>query len=144
VLVVSEAAGGPSGTSAVSSYEVDGRTAEVLSGSVPNNQKAACWLTITRDGHWAFVANAASGDVSSYAIDPEGKLTLVAGAAGLLPSGGKPLDMALTQGNGFLYVLDAANHTIVAFSVGRNDGSLESLGARATGLPASAVGIAAR
>jgi 6-phosphogluconolactonase (cycloisomerase 2 family) len=143
VLVVSEAAGGPSGTSAVSSYQVDDPTAEVVSASIPDFQRAACWLTVTRDGHLAFVANAASGDISIYAIDHRGRLTLVAGAAGVLPSGGKPLDLALTRGDQILYALDAGNHTIVAFALG-NDATLDPLGARATGLPAHAVGIAAR
>ncbi len=143
MLVVSEAGGGPGGTSAVSSYDVDGATAEVLSASVPDGQRAACWLAVTRDGHQAFVANAASGDLSSYAIDRRGALTLVAGAAGVLPAGGKPLDLALTGDDRFVYDLDAGNHTLVAFAR-HPDGTLDPLGALATGLPAHAVGIAAR
>jgi len=142
-LVVSEAGGGPSGTSAVSSYDVDRATGELISGSVPDFQRAACWLVVTRDGHQALVANAASGDVSSYAIDREGRLALVAGAAGQLPPGGKPLDLALARGDRLLYVLDAGNHGVVAFRRS-GDGALVPLGTRATGLPANAVGIAAR
>ena len=143
VLVVSEAGGGPGGTSAVSSYDVDERTAEVVSASVPDGQHAACWLVVTRDGHRAFVANAGSGDISSYALDRRGALTLLAGAAGVLPSGGKPLDVALTRDERFLYDLDAGNHTLVAFAR-RPDGALDALGPQATGLPAQAVGIAVR
>ncbi len=143
VLVASEAGGGPGGTSAVSSYDVDGSTAEVVSGSVPNGQHAACWLTLTRDGHQAFVANAGSGDISAYALDRRGALTLLSGAAGVLPSGGKPLDVALTGDERLLYDLDAGNHTLVAFAR-RPDGALDPLGPQATGLPAVAVGIAVR
>ncbi len=143
VLVASEAGGGPGGTSAVSSYDVDGQTAEVVSGSVPNGQRAACWLILTRDGHTAFVANAGSGDVSAYAVDRRGALTLLSGAAGVLPSGGKPLDLALTGDERFLYDLDAGNHALVAFAR-HPDGALEPLGTQATGLPAPAVGLAVR
>jgi 6-phosphogluconolactonase len=143
VLVVSEAGGGPSGTSAVSSYSVDQQGVDLVSASVPDFQRAACWLVVARDGHLAFVANAASGDVSTYAIDRRGELALIDGAAGVLPAGGKPLDLALTRGDQLLYALDAGNHGIVAFTVNR-DGTLESLGARAAGLPPIAVGIAAR
>ncbi len=143
VLVVSEAHGGAGGTSAVSSYDVDGETAEVVSASVPDGQRAACWLTLTRDGHQALVANAASGDVSSYALDRHGALTLQAGAAGVLPPGGKPLDLALTGDERFLYDLDAGNHAVVAFAR-RPDGTLDALGAQASGLPPAAVGLAAR
>jgi 6-phosphogluconolactonase (cycloisomerase 2 family) len=143
VLVVSEAGGGAGGTSAVSSYDVDGQTAEVVSASVPNGQRAACWLTVTRDGHQAFVANAGSGDVSTYTLDRRGALTLRSGAGGVLPSGGKPLDLALTIDDRFLYDLDAGNHSLVAFAR-RPDGTLDALGPQASGLPTAAVGIAAR
>jgi len=143
VLVVSEAGGGPDGTSAVSSYDLEGREAEVVSGSVPDGQQAACWLTVNRSGHQAFVANAASGDISAYSLDRRGVLSLLAGAAGVLPSGGKPLDLALTGDERFLYGLDAGNHTLVAFAH-RPDGTLDLLGAEATGLPLQAVGIAVR
>lgn len=141
VLVVSEAGGGAGGTSAVSTYRVDEGEAALVSASVPNFQRAACWLVVTRDGRRAFVANAASGDISTYALDRRGHLDLVEGAAGVFPAGGKPLDLALTRGERFLYALDAGNHGIVAFAVG-SDGSLSALGTRASGLPASAVGIA--
>jgi len=143
VLVVSEAGGGPGGTSAVSSYDLDGQTAEVVSGSVPDGQRAACWLTVTRNGHQAFVANAASGDISTYALDRRGVLTLMAGAAGVLPQGGKPLDLALTSDERFVYDLDVGNHTLVAFAR-HPDGTLHPLGEQADGLPTQAVGIAAR
>jgi len=143
VLVVSEAAGGPAGTSAVSSYDVDGQDATLVSGSVPDEQRAACWLVVTANGRLAFVANAASGDISSYSIGPWGELSLLAGSAGALPSGGKPLDLALAGGDRILYVLDAGNHGIVGFA-SRGDGTLDPMGALADGLPASAVGLAAR
>jgi 6-phosphogluconolactonase (cycloisomerase 2 family) len=143
VLVVSEAGGGPGGTSAVSTYDVDGQTAEVVSGSVPDGQRAACWLTVTRNGHQAFVANAASGDISAYALDRRGDLMLLAGAAGVLPSGGKPLDVALTGDERYVFDLDAGNHTLVAFAR-HPDGTLDPLGAEVTGLPPQAVGIAVR
>jgi 6-phosphogluconolactonase (cycloisomerase 2 family) len=142
VLVVSEAGGGPSGTSAVSSYALDHGALEVVSPSIPNYQRAACWLVVTRDGRFAYVANTASGDLSSYRIDRHGALTVAAEVAGTLP-GGKPLDLALASRDHFLFALDAGNHAIAAFARGE-DGGLVALGNVATGLPASAVGLAAR
>lgn len=94
------------------------------------------------DGRFAYVANAASGDVSAYRIDGHGALTVAAEMAGTLP-GGKPLDLALAGGDVLLYALDAGNHAIAAFARAP-DGGLVSLDAVATGLPASAVGLAAR
>lgn len=143
ILVVAEAAGGPSGTSAVSTYDVDLHGTELVSGSVPDNQRAACWLVTTHDEQLAFVANAASATISTYTIDRKGTLLLAAGAAGILPSGGKPLDEALAEGDRLLYALDAGNHGIVAFQ-SEGDGTLTPIGEVASGLPASAVGLAAR
>lgn len=143
LLVVSEAGGGPGGTSAVSSYDVDGPTAEVVSGSVPDGQRAACWLVVTRDGRQAFVANTGSGDISAYGLDRHGALTLLAAAAGTFPSGGRPLDLALTGDERILYTVDAGDHALVAFAR-RPDGTLDPLGPQATGLPTQAVGLAAR
>jgi 6-phosphogluconolactonase (cycloisomerase 2 family) len=140
-IVVSEAGGGPSRTSAVSSYALDDGTAEVVSSSVPDYQRAACWLVVTRDGRFAYVANAASGDLSAYRVDRHGALTVAAEVAGTLP-GGKPLDISLA-GDRFLYAIDAGNHGIAGFTVNR-DGTLGSLGLLADGLPTTAVGIAAR
>jgi 6-phosphogluconolactonase len=144
VLVVSEAGGGPSGTSAVSSYAVDGTSAEVVSASVPDFQRASCWVVITRNGRHAYVANAGSGNISAYRIDPQGALTLPTGAeaAATLP-GGKPLDLALSRGDGFLYAVDANNHAIAAFVVG-DDGALTPFASDASGLPVSAVGLVAK
>ena len=143
-LVVSEAGGGPSGTSAVSSYAVDGTTLEVVSPSVPDFQRAACWVVITRNGRHAFVANAGSGDISAYQIDPHGALTLPPGAeAAVTLPGGKPLDLALSGGDGFLYALDTTNHAIAGFAVG-DDGGLTPFTSTANGLPASAVGLVAK
>jgi 6-phosphogluconolactonase len=144
ILVVSEAGGGPSGTSAVSSYAVDGTSAEVVSASVPDFQRASCWVVITRNGRHAYVANAGSGDVSAYRIDAQGALALPAGAeaAATLP-GGKPLDLALSRGDGVLYAVDAGNHAIAGFVVG-DDGALTPFASGASGLPASAVGLAAK
>ncbi len=140
-LLVSEAQDGP-GTSSASSYRVDDGALELVSASVPDGRTAACWLVATRDGRHAFVANAGSGSISSYGVDGRGRLALLAADAALLP-GGKPLDLAFAAADRFLYALDAANHAIAPFRV-RGDGSLDALPPQAGGLPAHAVGLAAR
>ena len=88
------------------------------------------------------MANAASGTLSSYFIDRRGALTLRDGAAGVIP-GGKPLDIALSVGSRFLYVIDPNHQAIQVFTVG-GDGSLSPAGQAASGLPPQAVGLAAR
>jgi len=134
-LYVSEAP-----TSSASSYEVasDG-TIELISGSVPNGQGAACWLVVTGDGRFAYPANAATDNVSSYAIGADGLLTLANGVAGTTGDG--PVDMDLSDGDGFLYVLNRVGGSISAFAANA-DGSLTAV-AGAGGVGTTGNGIAA-
>ncbi len=141
-VIVSEAQGGQAGASSASSYLLDDGALEPISASVADGQTAACWLVATRSGRLAFTANAASADLSAYRVDARGDLALLAGDAASIP-GGTPLDLALAAGDRFLSALDAGNHAIAAFAVGA-DGSLAALPAQASGLPAHAVGLAAR
>lgn len=121
VLVFSEAASIPAGSSSASSYTLthDGAVATV-SGSVSTTQGAACWLVATQNGRWAYTANAASGTLSLFAIAADtGALTLMqAVAAGGLAH---PIDMALTDNDHMLYVLAAGS--IVGYRVAP-DGTL--------------------
>ena len=140
VAVVSDAAGGPSGTSALSSYEVDeDGNLEVITPALGDTQKAACWVVVTRNGRFAYTSNTASDTISSYTISEEGDLALMNVTAA---SGNIPLDMALSRNGRFLYARNAGNSAVTGFRVEAN-GSLTPV-TRAAGLPAGAAGIAAR
>ena len=143
LLVVSEAFGGTEGASALSSYELDDDSAlQLNSASVPDQQSAACWVAITGNGRIAFTSNTGSGSISSYRINRCGRMALLDSVAGDTGAGSAPTDMALSRGSRFLYVLDSGTGAISAFRVAR-DGALEPL-TGASGLPTSAVGLAAR
>jgi 6-phosphogluconolactonase (cycloisomerase 2 family) len=137
VLAVSEAGGG-----SASSYNLDDGALTLVSEQVSDGQRAPCWLVTTRNNRRAFVANAGSGTISTYLIDSRGALTLHDPTGGVVP-GGKPLDMALSAGDRFLFVIDT-NHAAIQLFTLEEDGSLTSLGATASGLPPHAVGLAAR
>jgi len=140
VAVVSDAAGGPSGTSALSSYEVDENgNLEVITPALGDTQKAACWVVVTRNGRFAYTSNTASSTISTYTISDEGDLTLMNVTAA---SGNIPLDMALSRNGRFLYARNAGNSAVTGFRVEAN-GSLTPV-TSAAGLPAGAAGIAAR
>jgi 6-phosphogluconolactonase len=138
-VIVSDAFGGAPGASALSSYEVgqDGGLSTVTP-LAPNGQTAACWVVIAKNGRFAYTTNTGSANVSSYAIGHDGAITLLQAAAGA--TGGSPTDAAIASH--FLYTLDAAGHDISAFTTGA-DGALTHIPGIA-GLPASAVGLAAR
>jgi 6-phosphogluconolactonase len=140
----SEAFGGAPGASTVSSYAVDPSTGklQVISASVPTLQTAACWLSVTRNGSYAYTSNTGSGNVTGYSIDKSGSLSLLnaSGVSGV--TGGSTIDSAIV-GNKFFYVLthDATENRIYGFEI-EGDGSLEPLGS-VGGLPTSTVGLAA-
>jgi 6-phosphogluconolactonase (cycloisomerase 2 family) len=135
-IVVSEAA-----TTSASSYAVTRDGIELLSGPISDTQAAPCWVVVSRDDRHAYVANAGSASISSYAVGRSGEIALENARAGVLDEGARPLDMALDARGHYLYVLDRGNLEVASFAVAR-DGSLEPLEV-AGELTAFATGLAA-
>jgi 6-phosphogluconolactonase (cycloisomerase 2 family) len=140
-LIVSEAAGGAANASSASSYDVAQDDFASISAAVPTQQTAACWAVATKNGKYAYTANAGSGSLSLYGVGRDGGLTLLRSAAGSTGAGSHPSDMALSNNSRFLYALANVTQSIGAFEV-RADGSLSAVNG-ASGLPATAVGLAA-
>jgi 6-phosphogluconolactonase len=134
--IVSEAASG-----AVSSYEINEAGFSVISPSVVNTQRAACWIAISNNGKYAYTTNAASGSISSYQIAEDGSLSLLNPTAGITGAGSSPVDMAFGNNGQTLYALANGTHTISIFQMNA-DGSLASDGA--VTVPEGVVGLAAR
>ena len=144
-VFVSEAFGGAPNASAVSSYRL-GRDGflEVLSPSVPTHQTAACWVVVTEDGRFAYTTNTGSGSISGYAIDDDGRLSLLNpdGRTADTGAGSTPIDLALSEDGRFLFVLNSGAHNIGAFRI-LHDGQLQ-LVATVGGLPSGVDGLAAK
>ena len=144
-LFVSEAAGGAANASSASSYQVleDGDLA-IISGAVPTEQTAACWLITSRDGRFVYTANAGSGSISGFRVGEDGALHLITpdGQTGLTGTGSHPVDMTESHDGRFLYSLNNGNGTLSAFKVNHN-GSLDPLMV-ANGIPTSSAGLAGR
>ena len=138
-VIVSEAVGNEEGGTAASSYNLlsDGKVTSI-SQSVGNGQGAACWLVISKNGKFAYTANAGSNTLSSYTIASDGSLALLEAA---VPTDMQPLDMDLSNNGRFLYVIDGRSDTIRGFRVNA-DGTLADIGVRAP-VVATAVGMAA-
>jgi 6-phosphogluconolactonase len=143
LAIVSEAGGGPGGSS-VSSYDVQGQARlRLISGSVGTGQSAACWIAVTSDGRFAYSANTASATVTGFSVAPSGRLQTITpgGATANTGAGSAPADLDFSIGNRFLYVRNGGNNTISVFSTGEG-GSLTPV-ATVTGLPAGTTGLAA-
>ena len=131
--------------SATSSYVVSGSGAlTTVSPSVGTTETAACWVAVSRNGHYAYVTNTGSGTVTGYAIGSDGSLTLLDadGATGIVGAGSSPIDEDFSGDGRYLYVLGAGNGSVTAFAIDA-DGGLSPVDVVA-GLPAGAVGLAAR
>jgi 6-phosphogluconolactonase len=142
-LIVSEAFGGVPNAGALSSYAVspDG-SLSVISGSVPDEQTAPCWVVTTKDGAFAYTTNTGSGSISSYRVHSDGALELIDSIAASTTPGGSPIDMALDRSGRFLYAQVNVTGTISGFRV-KDDGSLTPI-SDTSGIPPFAQGIAAR
>jgi 6-phosphogluconolactonase (cycloisomerase 2 family) len=142
-VVVTEAAGGASGLSSVSSYSLNrSGSPSSVSPSVPNFQTASCWVVITKNKRHAFVSNTGSGTISSYRVGDGGELTLVNQTAASTGIGRAPTDMTFGNGSRYLYVLDGQLQVIHGFKV-EADRSLTPIG-DTPGVPLGSQGIAAR
>jgi 6-phosphogluconolactonase len=98
--IVSDAAGGAAGASAVTSFQVGESGSLRAISTVADLQSAACWIVTDRRGGHAYAANTGSGTVSSYDVDHAGNLTLRAAVA--TTTGGHAADEALAGGTLFV------------------------------------------
>jgi 6-phosphogluconolactonase len=142
-LLVSEAAGGASGASTVSSYDVlPGGTLDPTTFALSTTQSAACWLVATANGRYAYVTNTGSNTVTGLGVARDGTLTLLDDDGVAAQAGKGPIDAALSRDGRYLYVLNGGHASLSAYRV-RGNGSLVRLrGVR--DLPDGTNGLAAQ
>jgi len=142
-LIVSEAFGGAPGASTVSSYSLDASgLLSAISPSVPDNEAAACWIEVTKNGRFAYTTNTGSGSISSYAIAPGGSLGLLDQVAAATGAGSAPTDLGLTASSRVLFALLPGTGQMAGYRVAANGGL--TLVDQVSGVPASATGLVAR
>ncbi|WHY85745.1 beta-propeller fold lactonase family protein [Neobacillus novalis] len=124
ILLVTEA-----DSNALSSYSLsnDGKL-HVISGSVPNGYKTACWVVTTRDERFAYITNTLSGTISTYRIDSNGALSVVRHITSTPPgtAAGLPMDVGVSKDGRHFYTLNGNQGTVSVFTI-QDDGSLVSL-----------------
>jgi 6-phosphogluconolactonase (cycloisomerase 2 family) len=131
---------GVGGSSGAASYDLaQNGSISTITAPLESGQRAACWLVASNDGRYAFVANAASSSVSTFAVSPNGELTFLRAAT---IDGMTALDLAMSDNGRYLYVLAAGSHGIVTFEIGA-DGTLTHVDTEGN-VPVAAAGIAVR
>ncbi len=141
-LLVTDAFGGASGQSAVTSFDLStAGNLTLVDGPRGTNQTSACWLTTTNNGKYCYATNTGSASITGYSIH-NGVLSLLDASGVTAVTGTTPIDVSLSTNSKFLYNVNSSSHSITFFSVNEN-GSLDAIG-NVDGLPTGAVGIAAR
>ena len=136
-VFVSEA--GPGG--GASSYNLKSNGAlDSASPNVMTGQAAACWAVVTKNGRYGYVSNAGTGNISGFAIDQDGSISLRDASGVTAVTGANPTDMAVSHDSQFLYARVAGLSRIAIFRIG-SDGSLSAL-PPLTGTPAGVAGLA--
>ncbi len=107
---------------AVSSYSVDSNTGDisVITGSEQNGQTDSCWVLLSKDERFAFTANFASGTISSFRVNTNGKIELINGAAAFTGATSEPTDIRISADGRFFYTLLRGSGTVAAFRIGAN------------------------
>jgi 6-phosphogluconolactonase len=132
-LFVSNAHNG-AGLGTVSAYHdgLLGRLIPVGASPYPDGQTAPCWVEISHDGRYLFTVNTASGNISSYAINPGGSLTLIGSTP--IAGGGADIDARLSPDGRTLSVDGSGAHILSVFAV--SGGHLTEEPSSPTPLPA--------
>lgn len=108
--------------SALIAFAVDQKTGGLHQHGMPvtDDQQAACWTTISRDGKTLYVANFVSNSVSAYDVSRDGELTLLGSVPrrGAMPKDTK--DIELSPDGKFLYVVGSGARQITAYKIGDN------------------------
>jgi 6-phosphogluconolactonase len=133
-LYVSNAHDG-AGNGSVSAF-LDGANGALTSiGNSPyaDLQTAPCWVEITHDGKFLFAINTASTNLSRYAVNDDGSLTLLGSTA--FNDGVGAIDARLSPDGSTLSVVGGRSHLVSTFAV--SDGDLTELANSPVALPAA-------
>jgi 6-phosphogluconolactonase (cycloisomerase 2 family) len=106
--------------SAVTVFDVDRQTGGVkqLGDAYGDDEKAACWTAIAPDGKTLYVANFVSNSISAFAVQADGKLTLLATTKRRGPTGPDTKDLEVSRDGKYLYAIGSGAKEIAVFQIG--------------------------
>jgi 6-phosphogluconolactonase len=132
-LFVSNAHNG-AGLGTVSAYRDGflGHLSPIGASPYADGQTAPCWVEISHDGRYLFTVNTGSGNISSYAIQAGGSLSLIGSTP--IRGGGADIDARLSPDGKTLSIDGSGSHILSVFAV--HGGTLTELPSSPTPLPA--------
>jgi 6-phosphogluconolactonase (cycloisomerase 2 family) len=110
------------GGSAVTVFDIDRTTGGVrqLGGAYGDNERAACWTAISRDGRTLYVANFVSNSISVFDVQKDGRLMLLGSVPRRAPSNPDTKDIALSTDGRYLFAIGTTTKQIAIFRIGKN------------------------
>src|SRR6202161_205075 len=97
------------------------------SGTIDKADVGNVIVSCQQAGHYAYVANQLSNNLSAYSIDAGGFLTPVAGSPFAI-SGTDPVSLAIDPNGRFLYVANHGSNDVAVFAIDGTTGALASAG----------------
>ncbi|PIH04963.1 lactonase family protein [Clostridium combesii] len=108
-------------SNALSSYKVrNNGILDVISGSVPNNQAATCWVSVNPNENHAYTSNAGSSTITRYDINHRGILTAIESIPSTPNRTGAPIDSGIDKCGQNFYVLNGNEGSISVFEIEEN------------------------
>ncbi|MCA0973776.1 lactonase family protein [Halomonas denitrificans] len=120
-------------TGSMSSYDIDADgqltmvSADVMTGTdIWGGEQAACWVTTSADGRYAWTTNSHTSSLSTYSIDPEdGSIALLEEAAYRAEDYNEYFaDMDLSADGHYVNVISGNTGKTWVFEIDHDDGSL--------------------
>lgn len=108
--------------SGVTAFELNPASAAIRQMGMPveNDQRAACWTVISKDGRTLYVGNFVSNSISVYDVSPEGNLTLLGSVPRRGATNKDTKDIELSSDGRFLYAIGSGERQISIFKVESN------------------------
>lgn len=108
--------------SGVVEFEVDPATAAIRQMGMPvsNDQRAACWTTLTKDGRTLYVGNFVSNSISVYDVAVDGQLTLLGSVPRRGATNKDSKDIELSPDGQYLYAIGSGERQISIFKIESN------------------------
>lgn len=108
--------------SGVTAFSIDPSTAAIKQMGMPvgNDQRAACWTVLSKDGKALYVGNFVSNSISAYSVMEDGKLALLGSIPRRGASNKDTKDIALSPKGDYLYAVGSGERQISIFKVEAN------------------------
>jgi 6-phosphogluconolactonase (cycloisomerase 2 family) len=108
--------------SAVIGFRVDPATAAIEQATKPlgDDQQAACWTAISRDGRTLYVGNFVSNSISAFDVSANGDLTLLSSVPRRGATGKDTKDIELSKDGKYLYAVGSGMRQISIFRIEPN------------------------